>query len=275
MEIALKTSRVYECANIFNSFGYFLLPLGYNLREMASTFVLTKKLDHVAFIMDGNGRWASLRGLPRHLGHKEACNRIIEIFEVCREFHIKYMSFFAFSTENWNRPKEEIDHLMDYLEEFFAKEIDYLDSVGAKIVVSGDLTKIRERTRKVCLEAIERTKDNDNNVLNICLNYGGRDEIVRAAKKIAMEAKDGILDPMSIDEAKFREYLWHPALPDIDLLIRTSGEERISNFMLYELAYSEFVFTKTKWPDFKRKAFIECLEEYQNRNRRYGGLKNE
>ncbi len=275
MEIVLKTARVYEYRNIFNSFGYFLLSLGYNLREMASTFVLTKKLDHVAFIMDGNGRWASLRGLPRHLGHKEACNRIIEIFEVCREFHIKYMSFFAFSTENWNRPQEEIDHLMDYLEEFFAKEIDYLDSVGAKIIVSGDLSKIRERTRKICSEAIERTKDNSNNVLNICLNYGGRDEIVRAARRIAVEAKKGILDPASIDETKFREYLWHPSLPDIDLLIRTSGEERISNFMLYELAYSEFVFTKTKWPDFKRKAFVECLEEYQNRNRRYGGLKNE
>ncbi|MCF0113696.1 MAG: di-trans,poly-cis-decaprenylcistransferase, partial [Bacilli bacterium] len=113
------------------------------------TFALTKKLDHVAFIMDGNGRWANLRGLPRHLGHHEACKRIIEIFELCREFKIKVMSFYAFSTENWNRPQEEIDHLMDYLEEFFAKEIDYLDSVGARIMISGDLSRIRPRTREV------------------------------------------------------------------------------------------------------------------------------
>src|SRR5574344_1006764 len=162
---------------------------------MLEPFVLTKKLDHVAFIMDGNGRWAKARGLPRYLGHKEACNRIIELIEVCRECNIEYMSFYAFSTENWNRPQDEIDHLMDYLELFFKKEIDYLDSVGTKIVGSGDLSRIREQTRKVCLESIERTKSNDTWVINVCLNYGGRDEIVRAARKIALEAKEGKIDP--------------------------------------------------------------------------------
>lgn len=242
---------------------------------MKKDFVLTKKLSHVAFIMDGNGRWAKSRGLPRHLGHKEACKRLIEIFDTCMEFNIKYMSFYAFSTENWNRPQDEIDHLMDYLEEFFKKEIDYLDSKGTRILVSGDLGRIREQTRKVCYEAIERTKNNSTFYLNVCLNYGGRDEIVRATKKIAEEYKEGKITLDYINEETYKNYLWNPFLPDVDLMIRTSGEMRLSNYLLYENAYAEFVFTPVKWPDFHRDALIDCLEEYQNRNRRFGGLKNE
>jgi undecaprenyl diphosphate synthase len=225
--------------------------------------------------MDGNGRWAKARGLPRYLGHKEACNRIIELFEVCREFRIKTMSFYAFSTENWNRPQDEIDHLMDYLEEFFHKEIDYLDSVGTRIEVSGDLSRIREKTRQVCFDAIARTKANTNWIINICLNYGGRDELVRAAKKVAIDYKDGKLNLEDLNETTFKNYFWVKDLPDVDLMIRTSGEERLSNYLLYQNAYAEFVFTPVKWPDFKRDAFIDCLREYQERNRRFGGLKNE
>ncbi len=242
---------------------------------MKKDFVLTKKLSHVAFIMDGNGRWAKSRGLPRHLGHKEACKRLIEIFDTCMEFNIKYMSFYAFSTENWNRPQDEIDHLMDYLEEFFKKEIDYLDSKGTRILVSGDLGRIREQTRNVCYEAIERTKNNSTFYLNVCLNYGGRDEIVRATKKIAAEYKEGKITLDDINEETYKNYLWNPFLPDVDLMIRTSGEMRLSNYLLYENAYAEFVFTPVKWPDFHRDALIDCLEEYQNRNRRFGSLKNE
>jgi len=242
---------------------------------MDQGFVLNKKLNHVAFIMDGNGRWAKARGLPRYLGHKEACNRIIELFEVCREFNIKTMSFYAFSTENWNRPQDEIDHLMDYLEEFFHKEIDYLDSVGTRIVVSGDLSRIREQTRQVCYTAIERTKNNKNWTINVCLNYGGRDELVRAAKAFAQDYKDGKATLEALDEETFKKYFWVKDLPDVDLMIRTSGEERLSNYLLYQNAYAEFVFTPVKWPDFKRDAFINCLKEYDSRNRRFGGLKNE
>jgi len=242
---------------------------------MTETFTLTKKCDHVAFIMDGDGRWALARGLPRYLGHKEACNRIIELFEVCREFKIKYMSFYAFSTENWNRPQDEIDHLMGYLEDFFHKEIDYLDSVGTRIVVSGDLARIRPQTREVCQQAIARTKDNSTWLINICLNYGGKDEIVRAAKKIAIAYRDGKLDLSSLNEETFKDYLWVPGLPDVDLMIRTSGEQRLSNYLLYQNAYAEFVFTSVKWPDFKREAFIDCLKEFQGRNRRFGGLRND
>ncbi len=245
-------------------------------KKQDNTFILSKKCDHVAFIMDGNGRWAKLRGLPRFYGHHEACKRIIDIFEACREFKIKYMSFYAFSTENWNRPQDEIDHLMDYLEEFFNKEIDYLDSVGTQIRVSGDLSRIREQTRLVCNNAIERTKDNSNWIINVCLNYGGRDDIVKAARKIAEEYKQGTIENLlSVDEKTFGNYLYTAGIPDVDLMIRTSGEQRLSNFLLYQNAYAEFVFTPVKWPDFKREDFIDCLKEFQDRNRRYGGLKNE
>lgn len=239
------------------------------------TFTLTKKIRHVAFIMDGNGRWANLRGLPRYLGHREAMNRIMEIFEACREFGIYCMSLYAFSTENWNRPQEEIDHLMDYLEEFFAKEIDYLDSVGARLQISGDLSRIRPQTRKVCLEAYERTKDNDNIVVNVCLNYGGRDDIVRACKAIALEAVEGKVKIDEVNEDYFADHLCTKGLPDVDLMIRTSGEQRLSNYLLWQNAYAEFVFTPVKWPDFRREALIDCLKEFQARQRRYGGLKNE
>ncbi len=242
---------------------------------MKKDFILEKKLDHIAFIMDGNGRWAKAKGLPRYLGHKEACNRLIEIFDTCMEFHIRYMSFYAFSTENWNRPQDEIDHLMDYLEKFFKKEIDYLDKKGTRILVSGDLGRIRESTRKVCLDAIKRTENNDSFFLNICLNYGGRDEIARASKKIALLYKEGKISLDDINEKSFHDYLWNPLLPDVDLMIRTSGEMRLSNYLLYENAYAEFIFTPVKWPDFHREELISCLEEYQNRNRRFGGLKNE
>ena len=239
------------------------------------SFTLTKKLRHVAFIMDGNGRWANLRGLPRYLGHREAINRIREIFEACREFNIYAISFYAFSTENWNRPQDEIDHLMDYLEEFFVKEIDYLDSIGARLQISGDINRLRESTKKTCIDAYERTKNNNAIVVNVCLNYGGRDDILRATKAIAKEYAEGKVSLDDITEDYFADHLYTRGLPDIDLMIRTSGEQRLSNYLLWQNAYSEFVFTPVKWPDFHRKEFIDCLKEFQNRNRRYGGLKNE
>ena len=239
------------------------------------TFTLTKKLDHIAFIMDGNGRWANLRGLPRYLGHREAIERINEIGELCREFKIHVVSFYAFSTENWNRPQDEIDHLMDYLEEWFSKKIDYLISIGARLQIAGDISRLRESTRLTCIDALERTKDNDSIVINVCLNYGGRDEIVRATKAIAQEVAEGKASVDDITESYFADHLYTHGLPDIDLMVRTSGEQRLSNYLLWQNAYAEFVFTPVKWPDFRRKAFIDCLKEYQNRNRRFGGLKNE
>ncbi|MBQ9457715.1 MAG: di-trans,poly-cis-decaprenylcistransferase [Bacilli bacterium] len=236
-------------------------------------FRLQKKLDHIAFIMDGNGRWANARGLPRHLGHKAACKKIREIFDACDEQGIKVVSLYAFSTENWSRPQDEIDHLMDYLEEFLARELEPLHQKGGKILISGDLGRIRPKTRQACLDAVAYTANNQGCILNICLNYGGRDEIVRAAKKLIEEVQAGKLDPKDIDESVFAAHLWHP-LPDVDLMIRTSGESRLSNFLLYELAYAEFIFTPTQWPDFGKEKLLECLKEYESRDRRYGGLSN-
>ena len=233
---------------------------------------LNKPIEHIAFIMDGNGRWAKARGLPRTLGHKEAMNRIIEVFDHCKDYDIRVFSFYAFSTENWKRPKREISQLFKYLEIFFKKEIDHLMRDGVRIVLSGDLSRLPEKTQKTCYRSMEMTKDNTNYVMNICLNYGGKEEITRAAKQIAQEVKDGTLQVEDINEQVFENHLYTKGLPNVDLLVRTSGEERTSNFLPWQLAYAELVFTKVHWPDFKREAFVDCLREYNNRNRRFGGL---
>lgn len=234
-----------------------------------------RKCSHVAFIMDGNGRWAKSRNLPRFLGHKEGCKRVIDIYEACRENNIFIMSLFAFSTENWSRPKSEIDHLFNYLETFFKKEINRLMKDGTKIIVSGDISPIKESTKKVILESVEKTKENNNFIFNICLNYGGRSEIVLAAKKIAEDAINNRIEINQINEVSFNNYLYTKNLPPVDLLIRTSGEQRISNFMLYQLAYAEMVFTKTYWPSFTKDEFNNILKEFYTRDRRFGGIKNE
>jgi len=233
---------------------------------------LNKPIQHIAFIMDGNGRWAKARGLPRHLGHKEACNRIVEVFDHCKDYGIKVVSFYAFSTENWKRPKAEIKHLFQYLEVFFKKEIDHLIKDGVRIVISGDISKLPEKTQKTTLNAIELTKNNNTYVMNICLNYGGKEEITRAAKMIAEEVQSGKLRIEDINENVFENHLYTKGLPNVDLLVRTSGEVRTSNFLPWQLAYAEFVFTDVHWPDFKRGPFVDCLKEYNKRNRRFGGL---
>ena len=241
--------------------------------KIIKNVTLTKPLNHIAFIMDGNGRWASSRGLPRHLGHKEACNRIIEVFNLCKAYNIKVMSFYAFSTENWKRPKREINHLFVYLEHFFKKEIKTLIKDEVRVVISGDITRLPLKTQQTCNNAIELTKDFDKYVFNICLNYGGRQEIVRATKLIVEDIKAGKLDENELDTEKFKDYLYSSGLPEVDLMIRTSGESRISNFLLYQLAYSEFIFTPTYWPDFTVEKLIECLKEYETRDRRFGAIK--
>ena len=240
---------------------------------MENKVQLLQPLTHIAFIMDGNGRWAKKRGLPRYLGHKEGCERIIEVFDLCKEYGVKVCSFYAFSTENWNRPKDEIRHLFNYLEAFFKREIDHLMRDGVRVVISGDMSRLPVKTQNTCKQAIEQTKNNTNYVMNICLNYGSRDEIVHASKEIATEVKEGSLKIDDITEELFSNHLYTKGLPDVDLMIRTSGEERLSNYLLWQNAYSEFVFTPVHWPDFKRDAFEDALKEYNNRQRRFGGLK--
>ena len=235
---------------------------------------MEKELKHIAFIMDGNGRWAKKRGLPRHLGHKRGCEVCTDIYEGCLENHIQVMSLYAFSTENWNRPKDEIDHLFNYLEIFFKKEIKRFMRDGSRVMVSGDLSRIPEKTRNVIYDSMERTKDNKNFVFNICLNYGGKSEIVRATKLIAEDIKNGIISIDDVNEKSFENYLYTKDLPPVDLLIRTSGEMRTSNFLLWQLAYAEFIFTKTCWPDFNKKELNECINEFKTRDRRYGGIED-
>ena len=230
------------------------------------------KLKHVAFIMDGNGRWAKRRGLPRHLGHKAGCDRIIDIYEECLAQDIKAMSLYAFSTENWNRPQDEIDHLFNYLDIFFKKEINRIIKDGSRVMVSGDISRLPAKTQKTINDAINRTKDCKNFCFNICLNYGGKAEIVRAASLFAQDVKNGKYQPSDLTEEKFEDYLYTKGLPPVDLLIRTSGELRTSNYLPWQLAYAEFIFPETPWPDFTKEEFRKCINEYYSRNRRFGTI---
>ncbi len=236
---------------------------------------LNKPIKHVAIIMDGNGRWAKKRGLPRTAGHKEAMDRIIDLFDYCRDYDIKVLSLYAFSTENWKRPKQEIAFLWRYLELFFKREIDTLMKDGTKVVVSGDISKLPEKTQKTVKKAVVQTKDNPNIIWNICLNYGGKQELTRAARLIAEEVKEGKLKVEDITEEVMENHLYTGGLPNVDLMIRTSGEIRTSNFLPWQIAYAEYVFTPVQFPDFGRKEFVDCLIEFNKRNRRYGGLDNE
>lgn len=233
------------------------------------------KLRHVAFIMDGNGRWAKRRGLPRHLGHKAGCDRIIDIYEECLAQDIKVMSLYAFSTENWNRPKDEIKHLFNYLDIFFKKEISRIIKDGSRVIVSGDISRLPKKTQKTINDAIEKTKDCKNFTFNICLNYGGKAEIVRAATLFAKDVKENKYQPEELTEELFESYLYTAGLPSVDLLIRTSGELRTSNYLPWQLAYAEFIFPETPWPDFTKEEFRKCINEYYSRNRRFGTINDQ
>lgn len=244
-------------------------------QDPKNDFRLTQPLAHVAFIMDGNGRWAKKHLLPRHLGHKEGCLRISEISQACEDLGIKAMTLYAFSTENWKRPKDEIDHLFKYLDEFFAREIDHMMRDEVRVIISGDVSRLPEQSQKTIAKAIDLTKNNQKFVFNICLNYGGRAEIIRATKMFTQEVLNQTKHLSDLDEKLFSSYLYTSSLPEVDLLIRTSGEQRTSNFLPWQLAYSEFVFTPTYWPDFTKDELIKCLIEFESRSRRYGGIKNE
>lgn len=223
-------------------------------------------LNHVAIIMDGNGRWAKKRNMPRTYGHKEGMNRVIENVRYASDTGIKYLTLYAFSKENWKRPKEEVSFLMKLIIIYINSQIDELDKNNVKIVVSGDLDGIYPDSKAVIDGAIKRTSKNTGLVLNICLNYGSRDEIIRA---INLAKKDN-KEINSYEDLK--EYFYNPCIPDPDLIIRTSGEERLSNFLLIQSAYSELYFTQKLWPDFHKEDFAEAVENFALRNRRYGGI---
>lgn len=242
-----------------------------------SSKALEKKLDkanlpvHVAIIMDGNGRWARDKHLPRLAGHRQGVERVREIVRTAGEIGIKVLTLYAFSSENWKRPAPEVNALMRLLKEFLKKELNNLNKEKVKFITIGHLEKLPLAVRKILSEAKEITAGNKGLILNLALNYGGRGEIVRAARAAARDIKSGKRKLEELNEDVFGSYLYTSALPDPDLLIRTSGELRISNFLLYQIAYSEIWITPVHWPDFRRKHFLEALLDYQNRERRFGG----
>lgn len=232
----------------------------------------TTNLKHIAFIMDGNGRWAKLRNKPRYFGHKKGVLNVLKIMRECYKLNIKNVSFFCFSTENWNRPQKEIDHLFDYLEDFFNKNIKEMMEKDIKLVVSGNILKLRKSSQDVVNKCLDLTKNNKTMIFNVCLNYGGRDDIIFGIKNLFKEIKENDFDLKDLNEETFKKYLYTKDMPDVDLLIRTSGEERISNFMLYQLAYAELIFTKTYWPDFDVNQLHECIDIFNSRTRRFGKI---
>ena len=228
---------------------------------------------HVAIIMDGNGRWATSRGLPRSAGHAAGTEALRDIIRASDDWGIEALSLYAFSTENWSRSKEEVGALMGLLLKYFNSEIDELDEKNVKITILGDVDGMPQPQRQALIDATARTADNTGLKLNIALNYGGRAELVRAARLLARDALDGALEPEAIDEAAFASKLYTAALPDVDLLIRTSGEMRTSNFLPWQLVYAEMVFDDCYWPDFDRTRYMKCLRAYAARDRRFGGVK--
>ena len=228
---------------------------------------------HVAIIMDGNGRWAKQRNLPRTMGHKAGVETIRRIIKEGDRLGIKYMTLYAFSTENWKRPKEEVGALMKLLVQYLKQEIDELDRNGVVINVLGDISKLPEECIREIERARERTKNNNGIVMNVALNYGGRDEIIRAIKAIANDYKDEKIDINNIDDILVNNYLYTARMPDPDIIIRPSGEQRLSNFLLWQCAYSEFWYSDINWPDFKENDLQRAIYDYQNRDRRFGGIK--
>ncbi len=231
---------------------------------------LNKLPKHVAIIMDGNGRWAKERGEDRVFGHHQGVISVREIVNACAEIGIQYLTLYAFSAENWNRPVEEVNALMELLVNTIRKEIDELDKNNVKLHIIGDFASLPAICQKELNEAMELTSKNTGLNLVLALSYSSRQEIAEAARKIAMDVAAGKLKPEDINENSFKNYLYTSEFPDPELMIRTSGEFRVSNYLLYQLAYAEFYFTNTHWPDFRKKDLIEALLNYQQRERRFG-----
>ncbi len=225
---------------------------------------------HVAIIMDGNGRWARARGLPRVMGHRAGIKSVRAVVEAAREVGIEVLTLYAFSVENWKRSSQEVNTLMRLLDQYLHRELSNLVKNEIRLNVLGDEEGLPERVRNHLRAVIEKTKANPQMVLNLALNYGGRFEILQAVKRIAAEVKAGRLKESQLSEATFSQFLYTDGLPDPDLLIRTSGEQRISNFLLWQISYAEMYITPTLWPDFGKADFLKALLEYQHRERRFG-----
>ena len=230
---------------------------------------------HVAVIMDGNGRWARQRGLPRVMGHRQGVEALKRTLRLCSDWGIGALTAYAFSTENWSRPGEEVSFLMTLFEQVLARELDALQKEQVRIRFLGDLSALPQKLQDLITEATESSAANTGIHFNVCTNYGSRQELVRAARTLAEQVQRGELDPEAIDERSFEAQLHTAGQPDPDLLIRTSGEQRLSNFLLWQLAYAELHVTDVLWPDFDADALTQALVDFQGRQRRFGGVQEE
>jgi len=227
---------------------------------------------HVAFIMDGNGRWAQQRLMPRIVGHQAGMEAMRKVIRKSGSLGIKVVTFYTFSTENWKRSQQEVDFLMRLPIEFIDQDLPEMMANQSKLVISGKSEGVPENTMKAILRGVEATKDNQGLIINLAFNYGGRDEIIRAIQKILPDIQSSKVDSKTLDEALFHSYLDQPLIPDPDLIIRTGGEQRLSNFLLWESAYAELYFAKEYWPDMNENLLDKILHEYAGRNRRFGGV---
>lgn len=238
------------------------------------SLVLPEKMPkHVGIIMDGNGRWAQNRGLPRSAGHAAGTEALREIIRATDDWGIGALTIYAFSTENWSRSKEEVGALMSLLLKYFSSEIDELDEKNVRITILGDVDGMPEPQREALIAAMNRTCENTGLRLNIALNYGGRAEIIKAVKELAKDVADGNLAIEDINDKLFADHLYTAGQDDVDLLIRTSGEKRLSNFLPWQTTYAEFVFNDVLWPDYTREVYLKDLHAYASRDRRFGGVK--
>ena len=231
---------------------------------------LNKLPKHISIIMDGNGRWAKQKGLLRALGHEEGTQAVRDVVEGSAELGIKHLTLYAFSTENWNRPKMEVDTLMRLLVSSLKKEIKTLTKNDIRLNAIGNLENLPKKAQKELKEVIEKTRDNTRMVLTLALSYGSREELIQVVRELSKKVKNEEISPDAIDESIINQHLYTRNLPDVDLLIRTSGEQRISNFLLWQIAYAELYFTNILWPDFRRENLYEAIYNYQTRERRFG-----
>ncbi len=229
---------------------------------------------HIAIILDGNGRWAKAKGMPRNYGHTVGAKNVETVCQAAHDLGIRYVTMYAFSTENWNRPDGEVEALMKLLESYLKNCVRTADKNNMRVRVIGDTSRLSEKFQRQIAELEAVSAKNDGLNLQIAINYGSRDEMIRAMRRLCADVKAGERQPEEIDEQMFERYLDTAGIPDPDLLIRTSGEQRLSNYLLWQLAYSEFYFTDVPWPDFGRDELVRAIEAYNKRDRRFGGLTN-
>ncbi len=237
---------------------------------MENSLDMEKLPRHVAMIMDGNGRWAKRQNKPRLFGHRAGAESVQDIVAACSEIGISYLTLYAFSSENWKRPEEEVSGLMSILQRYLESELRKMVQNDIRLRAIGDHSRLPKRVRETLYSVIEETANNSSLTLTIALSYGGREELVRAMRKQAQRCCAGELDPLAISEESFARELDTAGIPDPDLMIRTGGEARLSNFLLWQLSYAEIYFTDIMWPDFRKEAFLQALADYQNRERRFG-----